>query len=66
MINADCASGRGYSGGVGFSEAATQIAGVIEMSRWTRESGPVDGARVSLLIRFNLAAEKAGRTTPAP
>jgi hypothetical protein len=42
--------------GAGFSEAAVRVAQVMKMSLWTQEGGPVDGARVKLPVRFDLAS----------
>ena len=51
----DCASRPATPEGVGFSEAAVDVARVMKMSPWTSGGGPVDGAIVNLPIRFNLA-----------
>lgn len=61
-----CEARPGKPDRVGFSEAAVEIAGALEMSRWTQEGGPVDGARVSLPIRFNLATAKGEAAKPPP
>ena len=45
--------------GMGFSEAAVLVAGVMKMNPWTADGGPVDGAEVNLPIRFNLATGAA-------
>ena len=55
----DCAPAPGDPDGVGFSEAAVRVATVMKMNLWTQEGGPVDGARVKLPIRFNLADQTA-------
>ncbi len=50
----DCAPRPATPEGVGFSEAAVDVARVMKMSPWTSGGGPVDGATVNLPIRFNL------------
>jgi TonB family protein len=61
----DCAPGTADPDGLGFSEAAVQVAKVMKMNLWTQEGGPVIGARFQLPIRFNLAAPAAGAVPPA-
>jgi hypothetical protein len=54
----DCKPLPGEPDGLGFSEAAVEIAQVMKMNRWTQEGGPVDGSRLQLPIRFKLADDK--------
>jgi len=42
---------------LGFGKAALAIAGVLVMNPWTPQGAPVDGARVRVPIRVNLAGE---------
>lgn len=69
----DCAPLPATPDGVGFSEAAVQIALAMRMNLWTQEGGPVDGVRLRFPMRFNLAeptsppaAGGAGLPTPRP
>jgi|GEM_PF-280791 len=55
----DCSPAPATPNGVGFSEAAVQVAQVMKMNRWTQDGGPIDGAKVQLPIRFNLADDAA-------
>lgn len=55
----DCRVARETPEGLGFGAAAVMVAGVLQMNPWTDEGRPVDGARIRLPIRFNLAAEAA-------
>jgi TonB family protein len=54
----DCVPLAGEPDGLGFSEAAVQIASAMRMNPWTDAGGPVDGAHVQLPIRFDLPATK--------
>jgi len=60
----NCATGVGRPDGLGFSEAAVVVASVMRMNLWTREGGPIDGAKISLPIRFNLGQGPAAGATP--
>jgi TonB family protein len=51
----DCKPLPGKPDGLGFSEAAVVVAGVMKMNLWTEEGGPIDGATLVLPVRFNLA-----------
>jgi TonB family protein len=51
-----CQEMPGDPDGLGFSHAAVVVAGAMAMNPWTDEGGPVDGAVITLPIRFNLAA----------
>jgi len=48
--------------GMGFGDAALQIAAVMVMNPWTAEGDPVDGARIRLPVRLVLPD---GQPTPA-
>jgi hypothetical protein len=61
----DCQPGAAEPEGLGFSEAAMRVATVMRMNPWTDAGGPVDGARMVLPIRFNLADTPAA-ATPKP
>ncbi len=58
---ADCRPLPGDPDGMGFSEAAVQVARIMRMSPWTQDGGPIDGADIRVPIRFNLAPD-----TPNP
>ena len=57
----DCNVTSEEPGGLGFGEAALQIAGVMAMNPWTAEGTPVDGARIRLPVRLELP----GAASPA-
>lgn len=42
---------------LGFGEAALRIGATMSMNPWTKQGDPVDGARVNLPIRLNIAPE---------
>jgi hypothetical protein len=50
-----CSPGTAQPEGMGFSEAASVVASTMKMNLWTQEGGPVDGAKVTIPIRFNYA-----------
>ena len=52
--------------GLGFGEAAMQVAGVMQMSPWTKQGAPVEGARINLPIKFVLPPDTAAAPPPAP
>lgn len=52
---ADCKPAGALPEGLGFAEAAVQVASVMQMNPWTNGGGPVDGVRIRLPIAFNLA-----------
>jgi TonB family protein len=56
---ADCKPLPGDPDGLGFSQSAVIVAKVMRMNPWTSDGGPVDGAKVIIPIRFNLAPETA-------
>lgn len=58
----DCKPSGAAPDGLGFAEAAVQVASVMQMNPWTGGGGPVDGVRIRLPIAFNLAPEPP----PAP
>lgn len=49
----DCKVGREDPVGLGFGEAAVRVAQAMQMSPWTDDGRPVDGARIRLPIQFN-------------
>jgi TonB family protein len=49
-----CAPGRADPEGLGFSEAAVELASSLRMNPWQRDGEPVDGASVRVGIRLNL------------
>jgi len=57
----DCAVDSEKPAGMGFGDAALQIAAVMMMNPWTAEGDPVDGARIRLPVRLVLP-----ETAPAP
>jgi TonB family protein len=50
--------------GLGFGDAAMEVAGVMQMSPWTKQGAPVEGARINLPIKFVLPDESPA-TAPA-
>ena len=58
----DCKVSREDPVGLGFGPAAVRVAEVMQMSPWTEDGRPVDGARIKLPIRF----EKTPDTPAAP
>jgi hypothetical protein len=57
----DCAVVSEQPAGLGFGDAALQIAGVMKMNPWTAQGDPVDGARIRLPVRLELPGN-----APAP
>lgn len=55
----DCQAAREEPAGLGFAAAAVRIAGVMQMSPWTDDGRPVDGARIRLPIHFEKPANEA-------
>ncbi len=53
----DCKVAREDPAGLGFGVSAVAVAGVTRMNPWTAGGRPVQGARLKLPIRFNLAPE---------
>lgn len=51
----DCAVASEDPPGLGFGAAAVAVAGVMRMSPWTQDGGPVDGSTIRLPVRFNQA-----------
>jgi hypothetical protein len=64
----DCAVVSEQPEGLGFGDAALQVASVMKMNPWTAEGDPVDGARIRLPVRLELppSAPAAAPTQPAP
>ena len=52
-----CQPMPGQPDGLGFSESAAMVAQAMRMSVWTDEGGPVDGATITLPVRFNLGRD---------
>ncbi len=50
---------------MGFGEAAMEVASVMQMSPWTKQGAPVEGARINLPIKFVLP-DTAPATAPPP
>lgn len=55
----DCKPAYATPEGMGFAEAAVQVAQVMQMNPWTEGGSPVDGVRLRLPVSFNLAPEPA-------
>lgn len=62
----DCAVAREDPPGLGFGDAALKLSQVMTMVPWTREGRPLDGARVQIPFRVNLAPEPAPEPPSAP
>lgn len=54
---ADCKVAREEPAGLGFGEAAVAVAEIMQMSPWTDDGRPVDGAVIRLPIRLKRAPE---------
>ena len=52
--------------GLGFGNAAVQIAGVMAINPWTLQGRPVEGAHIRLPLRLNFAPMQAPTTAVAP
>lgn len=50
----DCRPRAGEPDGLGFSEAAVKLAGLLRMNPWSGDGRPVDGDEINLPIQFNL------------
>lgn len=61
----DCKPATATPEGLGFSEAAVEVAKVMVMNPWSDGGGPVDGVRIKLPVTFNLAPEQQA-ATPGP
>jgi TonB family protein len=59
----DCIVASEDPAGMGFGDAALQVASVMAMNPWTAQGDPVDGARIRLPVRLELPA---GAEPPAP
>jgi TonB family protein len=59
----DCSVESENPAGMGFGDAALQVASVMAMNPWTAQGDPVDGARIRLPVRLELPADAP---TPAP
>ena len=59
-----CAIASEDPAGVGFGDAALRTAALMRMSVWTVQGVPVDGARITLPIRFDRPAVTPAATTP--
>jgi TonB family protein len=60
-----CATATEDPAGFGFGEAALEVAGVMQMSPWTKQGAPVEGARINLPIKFVLPDTPAAAAAPA-
>ncbi|HSK38221.1 MAG TPA: energy transducer TonB, partial [Arenibaculum sp.] len=61
----DCKAAPATPEGLGFSEAAVQVASIMIMNPWSDGGGPVDGVRLRLPVSFNLALEQEAKA-PKP
>ena len=52
--------------GFGFGDAAMTVASVMQMSPWTKQGAPVEGARIELPIKFVLPADAPAAAPPQP
>jgi TonB family protein len=50
--------------GFGFGDAAIAVAGVMQMSPWTKQGAPVEGARIVLPIKIVLPPDTAAPSPP--
>jgi TonB family protein len=57
----DCKPAGAEPDGLGFAEAAVQVASIMQMNPWTDGGGPVDGVRIRLPVKLDLAP----KPTPA-
>jgi len=60
-----CATATEDPDGFGFGEAAMEVASVMQMSPWTKQGAPAEGARINLPIKFVLPDEEPS-TAPPP
>jgi TonB family protein len=51
--------------GLGFGDAALQVASVMKMNPWTAQGDPVDGARIRLPVRLELPEDAPAAAAPA-
>ena len=49
----------------GFGDAAMEVASVMQMSPWTKQGAPVEGARITLPIKFVLPDEAPATAPPS-
>jgi hypothetical protein len=61
-----CAIATEDPAGFGFGDAAMEVAGVMQMSPWTKQGAPVEGARINLPIKFVLPDTAAPPAPPPP
>lgn len=61
---AECEVRRENPAGLDFGAAAMQAAQVMVMNPWTKEGDPVEGLRITLPVRFDLAPEPAPAAPP--
>lgn len=60
----DCRPAGAAPEGLGFAEAAVQVASIMQMNPWTDGGGPVDGVRIRLPIAFKLAPDAPAVAKP--
>ena len=61
----DCAPSTAHPPGLGFSEMAVRIVGVMRMNRWTNAGGPIDGAKITIPVRLTAPASETPAKPPA-
>ncbi|MDQ2860246.1 MAG: energy transducer TonB [Pseudomonadota bacterium] len=62
----DCRPLDAQPDGLGFSQAAVQVAQILRMNLWTDEGGPVDGAPIRIPIRFEATPPPAVQPPSRP
>jgi TonB family protein len=61
-----CTVAREDPAGLGFGETALAVSKIMKMNPWSKQGFPVDGARIRVPIRFNLADMNPGATPASP
>lgn len=60
-----CATVTEEPAGLGFADAALKVASVMQMSPWTKQGAPAEGARIVLPIKFVLPPDASAAGSPA-